>query len=488
MKIILPILATFLFILKVEAQQPMTLQEAIELAQKQSYDALIAENEYMAAYWNYRNFQTSILPTIDISARPTTFNRAITKQFNPIDTAYNYFEERILNSYVNLSLNQPLPFSGGTVYVDSDIGRLENFGERANQQYSATAVRIGLQQPLFGFNQYKWEKRLQPLKYSIEQRELIQNQEDIALRTIQLFFSCARAKLNQNIAEINLANADSLYSIGERRYAITAITKNELLTLRLEVVNSQNNVKQSSNLYDRALARLVAFLGMEANEMPVLGIPEILPQFNVEGDEVFVKAKENNPDYLNLDYQRVEADRNEEKAKIDARFKMNLSASYGLNQRSKEITNLYDDMLNQERLDLSVNIPIVDWGERKNRYNLALRQKEAQVFAIAQREMTLEQDILMTASEFNLQDELVASAREAASIADEVYETSLNRFILGEIGVNDLFIQLNRRESAQRSYLSELERYWSLYYQLRSISLWDWESNAPISINREIME
>lgn len=461
----------------------LSLFDAIEMAKEGSYDALIAENEYMAAYWSYQNFRSSGLPTLDLYARPSTFNRSINKQFNPMDTSYNYFEEQNLNSYLSLSLNQNLPFSGGKVYVDSDFGKLSNFGDRESKQYSATAFRVGLQQPIFSFNRFKWDRKLQPLKYEIKQKYFAQAQEEITLKAVDYFFNCSKAELRYRMAKNNLENADSLYAIGAKRFDLLSIGKSELLSLKLEAVNAANNMKQALNFYERSAKRLLSFLGMGQRNVILPIIPEAVPALKVDGMEVLEKAKKYNPDYLEFRCREMEAEMRVEQTRIDNRFKASLSASYGLNQRSQYLTGVYDNMLDQERFDVTLNIPLVDWGVRRNRYNLVQRERDASLFSIKQQQDNLEQDILMSVSEFNLQEDLTASAKEAADLAVDVFEMTMKRFLIGEVTVNDLIIQSDRKDAALNGYYNEINEYWRLFYTIRKIAMYDFVSDSPIDLN-----
>ncbi len=463
----------------------LTLFETIEMAKKESYDAMIAENNYMASYWAYRNYKSSFFPTLDLHARPATFNRNISKQFSFIDTSYYYLEERNLNSYLNLTLNQNLPFSGGKIYIDSDLGRLSNFGDRESQQFSATAFRIGLQQQLFGYNAFKWEKRLQPLRFQMDKIGFSQNQEEISLKAAEYFFSCVKSYQSYAIAKTNHDNANNLYNMGEKRFDLTSITKSELLSLKLEVVNTRNSMSQARNLYERSSKRLLSFLGLDEEKEFVAIVPEEIPDLEIDGDNLLEKARKHNPDYLSFRYQELEAERQVEQAKINSRFSANLSASYGVNQWSETFNEVYADMLDQQRFDVTINVPLVDWGVRKNKYNLSKRQQDAKLFSLRQQESELEQNIMMTVAEFNLQREMVESAKEAADIAVEVYDLTTQRFILGEATVNDLIIRSNSKDNALNNYYNEINTYWRLFYSIRRISMFDFIQNKPLETNIE---
>ena len=55
--------------------------------------------------------------------------------------------------------------TGGTFYLESDLDRNQNFGSNDYTQFSSRPFRIGYQQNLFGFNAFKWERKLEPKRF-----------------------------------------------------------------------------------------------------------------------------------------------------------------------------------------------------------------------------------------------------------------------------------------------------------------------------------
>ncbi len=455
----------------------LTLNQAIQLANDSSLNAFRQENLYIASYLNYK---ATLLPSLDFSAQPFTFNRSISKQFNPADTAYNYYEEQSLNSQFDLSLQQNIPQTGGEVYLKADLGRLENINQE-NIQYSSTLGRIGFSQPLFGFNRFKWEKKIEPVKYRKARKDYIQSAQKIALQTINHFFSLASAKIQLKIAQTNAANADTLYSIGKKRLKLASISKADLLNLQLEKVNSQNTLKQAKQSYTRSLSNVRSFLNISHTAPMEINLPDDIPECAIQPDSALAKARDNNPSYEEFLREKLQAQKQVTQTKKQRFFNASLDASFGLNQRAEELAGVYDHPLNQQRLNLSLNIPIVDWGLREGRYQLAKRRQKATKIEIQQEKRQLRQEIIMTVSEFNIQSELVKSAQDAEEIAEQAYEEHKERFRNGLIDVNTLLIQQERMNSAQQKYISALQKYWNLYYTIQRLTLHDFRNNQPLT-------
>lgn len=55
-----------------------------------------------------------------------------------------------------------------------------------------------------------------------------------------------------------------------------------------------------------------------------------------------------------------------------------------------------------------------------------------------------------------------------------------NRYLIGKIDITNLFIAQNERDSATRSYIQALRNYWLGLYNLRRLTLYDFERQELI--------
>ncbi len=139
-----------------------TLNEVIEIAQKQSPDALKAKHSYRHSYWSYRFFKATYLPNLAVDATMPNVNRSIIP-VSAQDGSTNYTPQSLTSYEVNLSLSQKVGFTGGEVFLSTGLSRMDNFStDTTTTQYLANMVNIGIRQPIFNYNPYKWLKKLNP--------------------------------------------------------------------------------------------------------------------------------------------------------------------------------------------------------------------------------------------------------------------------------------------------------------------------------------
>jgi outer membrane protein TolC len=77
-------------------------------------------------------------------------------------------------------------------------------------------------------------------------------------------------------------------------------------------------------------------------------------------------------------------------------------------------------------------------------------------------------------------------AAQSDTIALRRYQVARNRYLIGNIDITNLLIAQNERDSAKRAYIQALRTYWLGVYNLRRLTLYDFESQAPITYELEL--
>lgn len=471
---------------KVSAQQAeinLDLQRTVALANDSSLSAFRAKNMYMAGYWEYRSFKAARLPSLTLYATPLRYNRDFTRRYDSEQNIDVYRRQQSLYSYGNLAAQQNFDLTGGTFFVDTELGYIRNFGDQARSQFNSVPIRIGYRQELLGYNSFKWEKKIEPLKFEKAKKELVSNLEETAETASGYFFDLAMAQAEYQLAEENRRNSQRLFEIGEEKHKIASIGQSELLTLKLDRVNAQNSLQNAEIRLKRAMFALTAYLNLDKDTKITLQLPDYPKDIFVNADEALMHAKENNPQYLEHKQRILESQQTLDRTRRESLFSAGLSASVGFNQIASTFQDVYRNPLRQDILALTLTIPIVDWGVRKGRYNMAKNNLNITQLSAQEKEIRLEEDIIMTVGDFSVQQQMIRSAEEAMELAKVAYEQTEERFIIGKADINSLTLSNNRRQEAQRNYISALRNYWQSYFKLRKLTLYDFENDRPIDVD-----
>jgi outer membrane protein TolC len=473
------IIFCFLLSLTVFGQQQITLKQAIEIAQKKSpeYKTLINKNQ--ASYWRYRNFKASFLPQLRIDATIPSYSNSIIRQTNDQgEDAFVQTNQSRLEGI--LSLNQNLALTGGTLSFNSRLERVDLFTNDATR-FSVIPFSINYRQNSLFYNEFKWNKKIEPLLYEEARKDFIEGMETISLNTTRRFFALLKAQVQMRIAQSNFSNQDTLFQISKGRFKMGKIAENDLLQIELSVLNSKNSVTTNEINIKRTSQNLSRYLDLKSESL-LLKAPKELSIFSVTVEKALEEAKLNRKAVIEFRRRRLEAEQDVAEVKGSNRLQLRLNANFGVSQQGADFNNLFEDYNQQQNISVSVGIPILDWGVSKSRRKLVEANKDLINTNIEQDEQEFEQEIYLHTLNWQNQRNFLETAKKAQEIAIRRYDITKKRFILGKITITDLNIALQEKDGAVLQYLNSLEKFWLDYYILRRLTLFDFIENEKIDV------
>lgn len=457
-------------------QVTLSLEDVIELAKQQSPSAKAAETRKVNFYWQYRTFRSDYNPSLNLTGNLPGYNRDFF-QVSQDDGTFAYRSREQISSSLNLGLIQPLALTGGEISINSSLNQFNDLNADPsviNPIYNSTLFNVRLVQPIFGFNDLKWAKRTEPLRYEESKRSYVEDMEFISQQSANLFFDYLDAQINLQIAEFNLANNDTVFNIEEGRYNIGTTSKDKLLQVELQLLRSKQDVAQANLDLQTSRLALRRYIGLQdssGSQMQLI-LPNELPLFEIDLDKALAYARENRADYIEFERRRLEADRNVASARAQ-RFQSNLTASFGLNNAAGEIVDTYDNPNDQQRVNVTLSVPILDWGRSKSRVQTALADQELTQYTLDQEIQNFEQEIMTLVSRLEVIRLQVEITQKSDEVATERYMVAQNRYLIGKIDITDLNIALTEKDNARRSYINALRSFWSAYFDLRRLTLYD---------------
>lgn len=459
----------------------LTLNEVIQIASKSSLDAFRYKNMYLASYWEYRYYKADKLPSLSMNTTPLDLNHYRKREYNFQTNEDQYVLRDYINSDLAVQLNQKIGITGGSLFFSSELGMVKNLGGDQVTSYQATPVSIGYSQSLNGFNAIKWESRIEPIKFEKAKKSFIQDQETLAMRSTSMFFDLVEAQIQLKIAQNNMANADTLYKIGKGRFQVGTVTQDELLNLELNQLNAKQALSKANLEVLRSQSGLNSYLMMDKKTQVDCTVPSRIPDLQINAEDALDLALKNNPDILDQEQQMIEQNREVARAKSESGLNTTLFAVYGLNQSTQDFNTVYDEPDQSQRVQVGLNIPLVDWGRRKGRLMMAESNREVVNARVSQARIDFEQNIFQSVMEFNLQAEQVKNAAKADTVAQKGYEVTFQRFLIGKVDVIKLNIARNDLESARNAYIRAVRTYWNYYYRLRMLTLFDFVKNTNLT-------
>lgn len=474
--------------------ETLSLQEAIFLARQNSVDAAVALNKLKTAYWQYRSYRADLLPEVNLRATLPNFNKTYSA-YQQNDGSFTYLRNSYLNVNGEISIDQNIWLTGGTLSLTTSLDYLHQIGNSGavfngkgsiNDNFMTIPFALTLTQPIFGVNSTKWKRRIEPVQYEEAKADYITATEKVTMIAINYFFNLLLAKENVGIARQNLENAEKLFEVAKAKREMGQISKNDLLQMELNVLEARSTLTENESTMKSAMFQLQSFLALEDTTSFELVIPEIPADISINYNNVLEKAHRHNSFAQNIRRRQLEADYEVAQAKGNLR-QINLFAKFGFTGTDHVLADSYRALKDNQVVQVGVTIPLIDWGKRRGKVRVAESNREVTRGQLRKEEMEFDQNIFILVEQFNNQKQQLQIATRADEIAHRRYETNVETYMIGKLSTLDLNDSQATKDEARRKQISELFYYWHYYYQIRSLTLWDWEKDAPISF-KELTE
>ena len=458
----------------------LSLQAFLQLAVEQSIDKYISQTELEVAELNYQLFQASLRPQITADANFPNYQRTNSEIIQPNGTI-RFQPVRNNNSSLGVNITQNIPQTGGAIFLRTNLQRFDDF-ETNDLFYNGIPFRLGLVQPLFGFNAFQWDRKIEPLRLTEAYKRYQSDVAAIRSEATQLFFDVLQARTELNIAVSNRFSNQELYDISRERHALGKISDSDLIQLQVNLISAQRSERNAQQNLSNRSAALMNYLGRPSEETTINPkTPERTPVFEVDEAQAIQQAIANRVEVSQFDRQILEAERRVAEAKRNGGFQADLVASFGLTRSAQDIEEIYRDPQQEQLIQVQLSVPLLDWGRQKNTVGLQQKRLALVQQQVKQNEISLRTNVLQTVQAFlNLQQE-VQLAKELQILAQKRFDIARDSYRLGAINVTDLIFSQQEKDLALRTYILVLGDYWLSFYRLQQLTLFDFETNQPLT-------
>ncbi len=461
------------------AQQPMTLQQVIALAQKQGLQARAVLDTRDAARWRDRAFNARLMPQVSLNGTLPDYERAIVPVIQE-DASTLFRARQQTTSELNMVVSQSLPLTGGSFFVSSGLQRVDVGGVNSSRSYNSSPVTVGLRQQIFRPNALKWDTREQNLVAETADRQYLEAREDVALSAANAFFDVHTARLALDNAVQKVAINDTLFNLNKGRFEVGKIGENDLLQSELALLQARAQTDAAKLAFDQATAALKRLLSLPPDSPLEITPPTEVPLTEVDTALAVQQALKNQSLVTSNELQSVQAKRALTEAKLNNGFGATVTASVGFNQQATVLDAAYRDLAQRQQYGVSVQMPIVQWGNRKGQVEAAKAdQDRANASAHASRDAAAE-DAHFAALQLALAARNLALSAKADTVAVKRFDVAKNRYLVGKIQIDNLYIAQSERDGALGAYVNALRGYWVAYYRLRRLTLYDFAVGQPI--------
>ena len=465
------------------ARQTLTLQDAIQMAQQQGPQAQVARSTRDAAHYHDDAFNAGLKPQLFLQGDVANVNHGINAITLP-DGSTQFIGQAQNQSSMILGFSQRLPLTGGTVQVGSKLSRVDLYGDRRSTLYQSSPIVVSLQQDLFKPNSLMWEERVQSLSAVVAERGYLEAREDVARTTADAFFNLYAQQMTLANAAFNASVNDTLYTLNKGRYEVGKIGENDLLKSELALLRARAAVDDAKLNRDRAEAALRRIIAYPADRPLAIVTPDSIPVVDADPAVAVTQALKNASAMQQNELDNTTTKRNIAQAKANNRFNASVVASAGFNQTAPTFGPAYQAPLGSQTLTVGVNLPMLQWGKGKADVQEATAFAERSAANNRMRHDQLEEDARFAALGLQQAQRNVLLAAKADTVAAKQFEVARNRYIIGKIQNDALYLAQGEKDAAVLANVQALRNYWMSFYLLRRLTLYDFAKKVELTDDR----
>lgn len=459
------------------AAAALSLREALESAFERSpniiYSRLRLERSEALLRAREAGLKTQLRLTLD----PIVYSNV--NQFD--DYFSTWYRSENTTSSGTLTIEQPLAWTDGTLSLNNGLSWRDSYSEAGDRESTTWQNRLylQLQQPLFTYNRTRME--LEELQLDFENRRLQYAIDRLGIEQTVMtnFFNVYSQKMQVDINREALETDREAYRIMQGKYEAGIGRQSDLSQAEVDMLSSEISYRNSSVSLAGALDQFKKLIGIPIDEE--IDVDEDISFAPVGVDPGFA-VRHGLENRLELRQQQISI-RQAYNAVVEAsttnEFRGDLVLRYGTTGTDEEFERMYDTPTQDQYVGVQFDIPLWDWGRRKN----TIRASETSLETGEQQLEDLRNDIVIEVRDScrrleNLESQ-IDLARKRVESAEQTYEVNLELYRSGSIDSRELGLSRQTLSSARMNEVNALIDYKLQLLDLKIKTLWDFEKDRP---------
>jgi len=477
------IMAGFLLIINVLCafpQKAVTLDEALKIAEDNSPSMKRTRLNLIRNQENLNAQNAALKSKFSLSVNPLTYSQ--NRAYNSVISGFNTTKD--LMSSGSLVISQPIVFTDATLSLRNNFSYNNNI---YNEEFPTSGVKfnndlsINLNQPLFTYNRTKLQ--LKELQLSLENAQLNYAIQLLSLEksVTQAFYYVYQQQQSMEISSQAYQNMQKSYEVSKNKVDAGISAREEMFQAELNLASSKSDYENSQVSFENAKDEFKLLIGMSLYDdfgvLPNIAVDTIQVDIAFAIDQGLKNRMELRQSQINIETSQFDLIQ----TKALNEFKGNLNLSFGINGLNEKLKDIYDDPRNNENVELTLDIPLWDWGEKKSR----IKATEATIKSANISYEEEQSNIILGVRKvyrnlLNLQNQ-IEIARQNVTNAQLTYDLNLEKYKNGDLTGMDLNIYQNQLSEKQLSYTNSLISYKLELLNLKIQTLYDFEKKVPVT-------
>ena len=453
---LLHITAVFLlfFTLPVCAQQPLSLQECIDLAMGRNLQHQRNEQTLAASRASLESAQAPFGFNMDANFTAPTFTEVRDTQ-ESVALATRVRDESTNFTYNgNLRMSRRLPYVGAIQLTTSGERRDFSSNRRNNFLDFSGDMRLDYEHDIL--NRAPEEVSLQRAKHNFANADLNFKQQSLQLegQVIDDYYTLVQRLRQLEIQKQRLNLSRANLELAQRKFEVGLIAEVEALRLQVELLQAESSFAQAETAIESQRDLLRQTLGLSPEDPLEISTEVENKLYAIDAQEAMRLGLQRRTDMRQTEISEKLRRLDLEDAQRRNGINATLNANISLRGRGDEIGDISSTLeRNQWGVGIQVTMPLIDNGARRSSLNQArIALQQSQLTRELQRQQVVRQvrDAVRNLKEAERQ---ITIRQAGLKVAKRTYEVEQSRFELGLAQSQDL---LDAQSQLTQSRIDEL--------------------------------
>lgn len=469
----------------------LNLESSIQLGKEKSRTMQILQQSLKKASYDLKAATSSFKTHVDLDMIIPQYTETIKQWEDSSGISFYPVRQNQMNGY--LTISQPLP-TDGNLYIRSGIQNYIDYN--ANDRNAQIQAILGFRQPIeafFGFNSLRLSYKQAKLAYDLSLKQFKREELNLVYLISQSFFNLLSYHERLNIAQMTMNRQQEAYDIARNKLAAGLIREVEALQMEVDLSDATNNYDIAKVDYSSQMYNYKEALGLELADSVVIKsdmsyLPVIVDVEKAVGlaMENRLELKENE---IRIELSKMDVKRQRAQGMINGDILLNYNF-IGVDKSDRSVPigtsfeNTWQDLQNRPGsfgVGLTVNIPIIDWGENRAKVNAAEAILNQNQLSLIAEKISIERDIRTTVARLQSSLRRLQLLEKNVIVAEKSFEISRQRYANGDIDSQAMALERERLNNAYISRLESFINYKLLLSDLMRKTFFDFENNAPVS-------
>ena len=468
----------------------LDLESSIALAKEKSRTMLILRQRMEGASYNLKAATSQFKTHVDLSLTVPQYTETIRQWEDSSGISFYPVRQNLING--NLIITQPLP-TDGSLFLRSGV---QNFIDYyANDRNAQITSSIGLRQPIeafFGYNNLKLGYKQAKLAYDLSLKQLKREELNLVYSISQDFFNLISYHERMNIALISMNKQKEAYEIAKSKFSAGLIREVEALQMEVDLSAAANNYDIATVDYQAQVRLFKENLGINLNDSVSIKNALDYKTVNVDPVKAVSLALENRLELkeneIQIELQEMEIKRRKAEGRINGVIQLNYNF-IGVNKSdmsiplSTSLNNTWQNLMDRPGsfgVGLTINVPIIDWGENRARVRSAQATLKQDQYTLEAEKITIERDIRTTVDRLQSSLRRLQLLEKNVVVAEKSFEISRQRYVNGDIDSQAMALERERLNNAYISRLESFINYKLLLSDLMRKTFFDFEKDISM--------